>query len=273
MLRKSHLVIKMDAVKLTTCILQLISVTMNTLGLYFLHNVRSVISNQRMLLMNLSLAEIFVALLTILYSLMEICRIESGFFYSVIILGLSWYFYLVYLFTPFIIMLDRFIGVMSPLKYPSIFPKRRAGLVIIITWSLGSVLLVPRLWFSKYLEFCPLIALAIELAVLGFIIIAFTIMVLKLRKHRQEFSRSNVQSRVLVVGGLIVGTSVLLVLLPEIINSIAILDTSVSLAEAHDTSRKVYLITCINYIVDPIIYLYGYPPLRHAIKSKISKNT
>ena len=48
-------------------------------------------------------------------------------------------------------------------------------------------------------------------------------MTLKIRQHGQEFSRSNVQSRVSVVGGLSVGTFVLLVLLPEIINSTAIL--------------------------------------------------
>ena len=256
----------MDAVILTTCILLLVSVILNTFGLYFLHKVRSVMSNQRMLLMNLSLAEILVTLSTILYSLMGIGRIDSGFFYSVIILGLSWYIYLLYLFTPFIIILDRFIGVMSPLKYPSIFPKRRAHLIIIITWIVGLVLIVPRSWFSKYREFCSPTALAIELTVLVFIITAFTLMALKIQKHRKRFSRSNVQSRVSVVGGLIVGTFVLLVMLPEIINNITILDTSISLAETNENSRKIYLITCINCIVDPITYLYGYPPLRQAIK-------
>ena len=223
--------------------------------------------------MNLSLAEILVTLSTISWSLMDISTVDSGFVSSVILYGLAWYFYFVYLFTPFIIMLDRFIGVVCPLKYASFFIRRKAGLIIIITWILGMIFLVPRLWFSTYLEFCSFIALAIELAVLGFIIFAFTLMAFTIRKHRQQFSRSNVQSRVSIVGGLIVGTFVLLVLLPEIFTSKAILDTSVSFAEAVGDSRRVYLITCVNHLVDPIIYLYGYPPLRRSIKRKISKKT
>ena len=103
----------MDAVLLVACILKLISVTLNSLGIYFLHKVPSLMSNQQLLLMNLSLTEILLALSAFLWRIMTMCGIQTDSFYSVIVTGLSWYFYFVYLFAPFIIMLDGFIGVVS----------------------------------------------------------------------------------------------------------------------------------------------------------------
>ena len=259
-----------EVVLITACILQLISVILNGLGLYFLRRLPSSMSNQTMLLMNLSLAEILLALSATVWRLMFLCGIRSGFFLTVLAHGLSWYFYLVYLFTPFIIMLDRFIGIMCPLKYVKIFAKSRARLIIIVTWILGLLLLVPRAFAGSYMAFGPFIALTIDLSVLGFAIPAFILMTFKIRKHKQRFSRSHIQSRISTVAGLIIGSFVFLVLLPDIITS-ALLNVSSSVIEVYEDSRRIYLITCVNYIVDPIIYLYAYPPLRTVMKREIFK--
>ena len=258
----------MDIVLLTACILLLLSVLLNSVALYFLYKVPSLTSNQPMLLVNLSLVEISMALSSILFRIMRMCKVERGFFHPIITSGLSWYFYLVYLFTPFIIMLDRFIGIMSPFRYLDIFPKRRARLLIIFTWILGLILLLPRHFFSSFMEFCPFAALGIELIVLAFVITAFTLMALKIRRHKQRFSRSRIQSQISTVAALIISTFVLLVLLPDVIISTAlILDSSLQKVDKY--SKRIYLITFINCIVDPIIYLYGYPPLKDAIKRYI----
>ena len=44
------------------------------------------------------------------------CGTETGLFFSFIATGLSWCFYFVDLFAPFIIMLDRLVGVMNPFE-------------------------------------------------------------------------------------------------------------------------------------------------------------
>ena len=183
--------------------------------------------------------------------------------------GLLWYFYFVYLLIPFVIMLDRFVGGMKPLKYARIFPERRARLIIIIIWIFGLALLVPRAKLTSWLEFCPVIAVSLELPVLLFIITAYSLVAFKLRKHRQSFSASRIQSQISKVAAAIIISFVLLIVLPDFIVSATFLKNSISLKDENEFISHIYLINCVNFIMDPIIYLYGYPPIRKAIKHKI----
>ena len=109
----------------------------------------------------------------------------------------------------------------------------------------------------------------IQLFVLEYIIMAFAIMAFKIRKHKEWLSRSPIQSRISTVAGLIVVSFVLLVIFPEIIVSAAVLSASDDISEVAKNTAQIYLITFVNCIVDPILYLYGYPPLRVAIKRKM----
>ena len=228
-------------------------------------------SNQQVLLMNLSLTEILLAITASLWRIMIICKIQSNFFHSKIVSTLGWYFYFVYLFAPFIIMLDKFIGVVYPLKHEKLFPKRRARIVIITTWILGLVLSAPRLLFPSSHKILSFSSLTIQLFVLGFITIAFPIMAFKIRKHKESFSNSHIQSRISTAAGLITISFVLLVILPEIIVSAALLRFSSDLESIAEHTYAIYFITFVNCIVDPILYLYGYPPLRVPIKQKLFK--
>ena len=96
-------------------------------------------------------------------------------------------------------------------------------------------------------------------------------MAFKIRKHKESFSKSRIQSRISTAAGLITISFVLLVILPEIIVSAALLRFSSDFKSIAEHTYAIYFITFVNCIVDPIVYLYGYPPLRVAIKQKLFK--
>ena len=266
----------MEFVLYIKCALQLVSVILNSLGIYFLRKMPPQMSNQASLLMNLSSVQLLLAVSSILRLVMDICRTEICVLLSMILEGFEWYFYFVYLFSPSIIMLDRFIGVMHAMRYMNLFPEKRARLIIVVSWILGLVLLVPRLFYRSFRYFGPIVAFTMELSNLGFFITAFTLMAFKIRKHKQTFSNSRVQSRISKVAGLIIGSFVLLVLLPELTMTIVLI-VSANIDGVNIYTKEyyylVYLIICLTYIVDPIIYLYGYPPLREAVKCRILQRT
>ena len=88
-------------------------------------------------------------------------------------------------------------------------------------------------------------------------------------KYKQTFSNSHVQSRISEVAGLIIGLFVLLfALLPKLTMTMVLIlsaDTDVNNIHTEECYDIIYLIICVNYIVDPIIYVYCYPPLREAV--------
>ena len=254
-----------------SCTLALISIILNSFGMYFLRKLPTFKSNQRLLLINLSFVEIFTASVDIVRQILNYfgCTDSQAGYYCIMVLGLSWYLYFVYLLIPFMIMLDRFIGGMKPLKYANIFPKRKARLIIIIIWSFGLVLLVPRVNFTSWVEFCPVIAVTLELPVLLFIIITYSLMVFRLKKHRKSFSASHIQSRISKVAAAIIISFVLLLVMPDLMVSATLLKDSTRFTDGKKFTGHIYLLNYVNFIMDPVIYLYGYPPLREAIKRKI----
>ena len=257
--------------------LMLISIIFNSTGIYFLLKVPSFLSNQKLLLMSLSLMNILVTSTDFIRRLVNLlrCRFHLSYFLCMIVNGLNWYFYFVYLFAPFVIMLDRFIGVMNPLRYKNIFPKRRVRLVVIVTWIFGLVLLIPRAKFESWDAFCPIISFVIELLVLVFIIIAYTLMAFKIRKHRQRFPGSRIQPRISKVAMGIIISFTVLVLVPEIVLAVRLVLNmeSIAIADGDELTNQIYLVTTVNFIIDPVIYLYGYPPLRDAVRQIFCRRT
>ena len=243
------------------------SIILNSFGVYLLHKVSSSLTNQKLLLTSLSFVEILFALMTITFRVMIHFKCES--LPCDIVHGLVWYFYFVYIFIIFVIMLDRFIGGMTPLKYASMFPKRTARLMIMVGWILSLLLLVPRLMSRPWIEFCPITAVAVGFPVLLFIITAYSLMAFKIRKHRRTFLGSRIQSRVSKVAAAIIISFACLAVLPDFIVLIKSLLDSRKSTGWDQFVAVVYLLNDVNYLLDPVVYLYGYPALKAAIKHKI----
>ena len=153
-------------------------------------------------------------------------------------------------------MLIRFIGVMNPLKYASMFPTQRARLVIIIPWMAGFLLLTSRPFFHTFVEFFSFIALGIELSVLGFIITTFALMALRIKKHKQSFSRSCIQSKISAISGTIIMTFIFLVLIPDVISLTMLVDESSSLAQQLLTTLATY--TSLHMLITSLIQSFIY---------------
>ena len=265
-----------------SCIFLICSLIFNTIGVYHLRLLQDNFTNQRIILLNLSLIEILSAIANLIYwfdgyfayrnfddsdgaetkSMTKICSIT---------LGTAWYFYLFYLLSPMMLLIDRFLGVTFPIKYSDIFPKRRAKLmplticIVAVIFMLPLLSSNPRNW-SRYLQFT---ALAFEILVLTSAIITYSWIGIKIRNQGNQFGRKNAASRVLKVATLIILTFVCLVVIPEMGLMIA---TKFYTSSLGIYMRIFHCVTCINYMADPMIYMLGYPPLRSAMRLSIRKS-
>ena len=256
------------------CFLLFLSIMFNAIGIYYLRSVRTDFTNQRILLLNLSSVEILSCIAMMLFwfdgyfkfcnfgnasTLNSISAICTFGFVS------DWYFYLLCLFSPLTLLLDRFLGVTFPIEYIDIFSKQKAKLTVMAQWTI-TVILVTQLAFMRHvnwLRYLQYTAIAIQLLVFSSATIIYVWIAYKVRRQAHLFSRANADSRVLKVASLIILTYLCFVVMPEL--------TILIMTQLQDRTgityqRIFYTFTTVNYVCDPLIYIFGYPPLRRAIR-------
>ena len=84
--------------------------------------------------------------------------------------------------------------------------------------------------------------------------------------HRRTFSESRIQSRVSKVAAPIIISFACMAVLPD---CIMLMKSLLDSRRSTGWEQLVYTLTEINVTLDPAVYLYGYPALRHKIKRKV----
>ena len=247
--------------------------------MHLLYSRKNDFTNQKILLLNLSLVETLSCTAMLVYWLdgyFKFCYVvnigtsDSMSAECIFLFAIDWYFYLLCLLSPMTLLLDRFLGVTFPLKYCHIFPNRRAKIAVIVQWITMIILTTPLSLLSHklWLKYLQCLAITTELLVLSSAVTTYSWIAYKVRKYGDLFNRSNADSRVLKIASLIVFTYLCFVVLPELTLFVMMqLDSN----KANIYQKIFYSITCVNYVSDPLIYILGYPALRRAIRRSTKK--
>ena len=250
------------------------SVLLNITGVYFLYRLRGTITNQRICLINLSVMEIFSALTFLVWRFIDFFKPMDTRHDIPVTLAVYrvfvWWCYCSYLMSPFPLTLDRFMGVMFPLKYFEIYSQKRATIIMASTWILAAFLSVPFAFtdITSWLSYAPLTALCLELFVIIFGGVAYSCVGIKIRRQGNVFNRSVNETKVLKVAFRIIVTFFVLIVIPDIV--------LLTLAFVKPTTALQYFeiiqsISDINCLIDPIIYLWGYKSLRNTMKKTVGR--
>ena len=256
-----------------TCISLSASVILNIAGIYILRSLRRTRTNQKICLINMSVAEIFTSLTIIVWRLIDFFSLADTRDLSpkalLVFRGAVWYFYFVYLMSPFPLTLGRLIGIMFPLRHNGFFSEQKATIVALLTWVLAVFLSIPFAFIhvKSWLKYAPLAALSLEIIVILFAVGTYSYIGVKVRYQRNLVNRLSNDSKVLKVALLITVTFFFFVVVSDI--SIFIL-ASLDPETAIKYMQIIYSFSNINCMIDPIIYLWGYKPLRDRMRKVTS---
>ena len=261
------------AVFIISSVILIPSIILNGSGLYFLLSIAETATNQRVLLVNMSLVELLCATTlfisrSLVYFDLTKTKLQSSIY--AIIYGMHWFFYYIYLLAPVLLVFDRLIGVITPLLYKEYFSKRRAIVSIALTWMLGAFLSVPFLIMNieSWLNYCPFAGAGIELLVIIIFLCAYSRIGYEIWNRPENIRRSHGNFKVLKMASLIIVTFVTFVALPEVIVAIMVKMNS-NLASEY--GQTVYCVSIFNMVIDPIIYLFGFPSVRENMNKKLFK--
>ena len=252
-----------------SCIIFCISIILNSFGLYLLSHLNHELTNQRIFLASLSLTELLYALVTLCNYILDQFANNNSSLRHALLGRLQWYLYYVYLILPVALAMDRLIGVTFPLKYKVVLSKCKAIMVVISIWFSMLTIAIPTT-FTNFeaaeARNVHIVALGITATTIGFSILAYAWIGVKVHQRRKLVGRANNQSKVLKVACLIIITYFIFEAIPSTVMTTM---TVTHPDEVRDYVRAVYTICRLNTLSDPIIYLYNYPPLKMAVKEKL----
>ena len=206
-----------------TCAVLSLSLVLNTIGIYFLKSLKKTLTNQKILLINLSLAELLSASTILICRVMnymqflDIAERKYGDFY-IFLRGLKSYCYYVYLFAPLIITLDRLVGITFPLKYENILSKEKATVAVILNWIIAFLPIIPFTFIDSklWLMYAASAASAIGLIVMTVAVSTYAVIGIIVRKQKLKFETTRKPTRILKVALYIVPTFSPLVVVSDI---------------------------------------------------------
>ena len=249
------------------CLTYSLSIILNTLGICTLSNLRHELTNQRILLMNLSITELVYTSGVICSFLIYRFQHLNGSTFGALFTRFTWFFRHLYLTSPLLLTMDRFFAIAFPWKYRGFSTKAKALMMIFSTWICVASITVPLVLRNDH-DYQPnyILDLAIEVTVIVFAIVAYTVIGLIVLRQRRLTGRANSESKVLKVAAAIIVTFVLFEVVPSLVLTVVL--------KYHPDTEKgymllIYLPTSFNTISDPIIYIYNYPPLKATVKKKL----
>ena len=245
------------------------SALLNIIGLIFVYNLKKRYANQRILLGSFSSSELYFTLSKFI-TLILIQTVGPDSIYRVVVETIGRAGLVVYYLMMILLLLDRFTACIFPVLHRSSFSKDQAKIACIMTWVIGlsTAIICPFIGFQEFQEKTQLAYLGFCITFLSSSSFVYIVIGFKLR-YRMPSSRSTVNHRLTRVAFLIGLTFLVFIAIPEI-------TVFIILKEDEDTlsnfwARLLYVVGNINFCIDPLIYVFGYQPVKAVFRQKVFK--
>ncbi len=254
--------------------LSCIAILLHSLGIYLLavHNRNT--SNQAILLINMSATEIVLSTIVILIRLMRVLCISTALeIFDSIELGICVGFYC----AMFFIVIERFIGVIFPLKHRVLVTKRHIKIALTFAWSISMITGITGIVLALTGQYKIVVifkwyffVLADSALVLAFIVTyGKTLFLITQRmqtiiltgqtnsqRRKNQIFRSH--KRFFKVAGLIIFTYIIFMFTPDVILAF--------FPVGNDVRKHLRTLYYCGYISDPLVYIFLQPELRKMLK-------
>ena len=255
----------------------LISLFLHIVVIYLLRQVQKGATNQKLLITNLSLSEVFFIPPGMVYYFRLLWTTDGTFSSEVVSVGFVAVAVNCYLANGFL-TLDRTIAGLKPLRYRALFTEGRVKVIARILWV--PFLFVPVVYvicgFQLFARIMIVFTLMMDFFMIVVGIMCYVCVFLAIKNRRNTFHRGDgnhgierisARQRVKVfkVAIPVIITFFLFVTLPDVISLILAIKNIDPLFY-----RKIlYTLSSLNFLIDPILFLHQYPPLTAQLKKRL----
>ncbi len=242
--------------------------------IYFLRRTTRGLTNQKLLIMNLSIAELLFIPSGLLFYLRILSKTPGTLAYelttvtfSVVALNCYW--------ATALVIVDRTIAAFFPLRYRLIFSPKRVKIIMAILWCLS--LFVPVLYvilgYERFITVMILFSLLLDAVMLTLAIVGYVYIYIVTARRRKRFMSQNREScrrntrqrrHIFKVALPIILSFFILVTLPDIVSVLL----SARNIDPLYYRKLLYTISSFDILVDPLLLLYQFPQLRNAVRVK-----
>ena len=248
-----------------------VGLLLNTVGIYLLNALRARISNQNVILINVSFIKVIVSISQAASCVLKIIgKGEEQRSYQVVHIIIVGAFGVNHV-TIVALTLDRLLGTVIPLRYNVLITKDKLRIAIIASWIIGTAVIVPFFVYDfafLYSIYYTPVYLTLDGIALLIAIIAYGSILRRLLRREKAIAagvtprsaRTNQRfGRFFYVSSLIIASFILFVTIPDVAYAVLVIihgnkDPMIELA---------ILLTWSIYLVsDPLIYIFLQKPIR-----------
>ena len=248
--------------------------------LYLLKSVQRGATNQKLLIVNLSLSELFFIPPTTVYYFRLLWTTDGTLSSELVSVAFVSVAVNCYLANGFMIV-DRTIAGLKPLRYRAMLTERRVKVIAVILWV--PFLLVPIPYviygFESFVRLMIVFTLLLDFLIIFFGMSCYAFVFRAIKQRTKTFKRvdgnrsiarasARQKSKIFKVAIPIMLTFFIFVTLPDAISLIL----AMKKIDPVFYRKLLYTISCLNMLLDPILFLYQYPPLTAQFLKRIFPN-
>lgn len=249
-----------------------VALVLNGLGIYLLAKLRARISNQNVILINISLIKMILSITEAVLCVLEIVGSGTSRIYQVFDITNAGLYGVNHL-TVVILTLDRLLATIIPLRYNRQMTKVKLRIPIIASWIIGTAGIVPFFVYDYsllYSIYYKIVFLTLDGIVLLVAVITYGSILKTLLRKERTFDRgltltkrsvtvSQRFGRFFYVSSLIIASFILCVAIPDVIYaSLVIIQGN----EDPMIEHALGLVWSIYLVSDPLIYIFLQKPIR-----------
>lgn len=237
--------------------------------LYLLKHVQRGATNQKLLIANLSLSEMFFIPPSTVYYFRLLWTTDGTLSSELVSVAFVSVAVNCYLANGFMIV-DRTIAGLKPLRYRVILTERRVKVIAVILWVPFLFVPIPYViyGFETFVRLMIIFTLLLDFLMIFVGISCYAFVFRAIKKRTKTFKRGDgnreiarvsarQKSKIFKVAIPIMLTFIIFVTLPDAVSLIL----SIKKIDAVFYRKLLYAVSCFNMLLDPILFLYQYPPL------------